>query len=221
MISTLLYYSSIWIALTAQLIAVPIAIRAYLRNKSRALGYFVVYIILEALSSSGGIVIGFMGIHNTTFYLYSTFVSSFFFMLFAYEFIRERSYENIVLLLYSAPLIYTALVIMHPDKHEHLSQFQIFMLFEVAASALILHSQLKNPNGLRFHEDPWSIIAFILVSTLSISLVSLEAASIIVVNKFSVTFVDCMSILNAGSVFLQHTLVSRQLLKLSPMKIAE
>ena len=221
MISTLLYYISIWIALTAQLIAVPIAIRAYLRNRSRALGYFVVYIILEALSSSGGIVIGFMGIHNTTFYLYSAFVSSFFFMLFANEFMRERSFKNIVLLVYSAPVIYTALVIVHPDKHEHLSQFQIFMLFEVAASALILHSQLKNPNGLRFHEDPWSIIAFILVSTLSISLVCLEASAIIVVNKFNVTLENYMSILNAWSIFFQYTLVSRQLQKISPMKIAE
>jgi hypothetical protein len=221
MTSTLLYYSSIWIALTAQLIAVPIAIRAYLRNKSGALGYFVVYIILEALSSSGGIVIGFMGIHNTTFYLYSAFVSSFFFMLFANEFMRERSFKNIVLLVYSAPVIYTALVIVHPDKHEHLSQFQIFMLFEVAASALILHSQLKNPNGLRFHEDPWSIIAFILVSTLSISLVCLEASAIIVVNKFNVTLENYMSILNAWSIFFQYTLVSRQLQKISPMKIAE
>jgi hypothetical protein len=94
------------------------------------------------------------------------------------------------------------------------------MIIETIASAMILHSRLKEPNGLRFLQDPWSVIAFTLVSSLSLSLLFIAASAVASFNHFSPNLIIVFYFGNSVSVILRYAIVSHQLLRIPPSKIA-
>jgi len=211
---------SMWLALTSQLFTVPIALRTYLHNRTATIGYFAIYIVVQAIRSIIGLVLASLAIHNLSFYNYSELFSTSILMLFTYSFPIEKSMKTFVLVLYSFYLIYFGFVLINPDKSELLYQLRMAMLFETVASAMILHSRLKNPNGLRFLQDPWSVIAFTMVSSISLSLLCLAASTVAGYNKITPNLITTLDIGNCVSVFLLYAILSHQLHKIRTTEIA-
>ena len=208
------------LALTSQLVTVLIVLRTCLRNRTAAIGFFATYIVIEAIRSTIGFVLASLAIHNLSFYIYSDFFSILFFILFTYSITIDKSMRKIVLLCYLFYLIYFGFALINPDKHELLFQFKMAMIIETIASAMILHSRLKEPNGLRFLQDPWSVIAFTLVSSLSLSLLFIAASAVASFNHFSPNLIIVFYFGNSVSVILRYAIVSHQLLRIPPSKIA-
>ena len=116
--------------------------------------------------------------------------------------------------------VYFILATVNSNNLMILYQIQIPSILEIIISLIVLNSRIKNNVDLRFKDDPWSIIAFTLITTLSLSMVSDVATQTVILCNLSPGYANLFDSINCSMVFIRYTIIGICLLQVSRGKLS-
>jgi hypothetical protein len=202
-----------------QLFALVVAIRLCIRYPSSINYSFSLFIALEFARSVVGGILAYLAVQNVSFYIFSEIFTLTVFFIFAFNFLKRQNVQSIGILAIIGFLYFVIAAVNH-ENHMILDQIQIPLILEVIVSVVILNFRIKNNDNLHFKDDPWSIIAFTLFATLSLSMVSDVASLISIFCNYSPDYTDFFDIINCSMVFIRYTIIGIYLLQVSWGKLS-
>ena len=195
--------------------------------KLKPLLWFSMYLGFEFGKSFIGYSMRKMGVHNREFHWYSDQLSEAALFIFALTLIQNKKTRKYISIAYGLAFstFITVEILQIPIEYREL--LTAFELFQIIVGILILQDRLKHHGGRKFSEDPWAIIAFIILSTESISLLALICRNFVnsrnlynepnlMYKKFQLFF----SYLNCISVLVRYILISKQLKKFKNLSLS-
>jgi hypothetical protein len=216
-----------WGIITVQLICSISFIKVWMQIKLKPLLWFSMYIGFEFGRSFIGYSMGKMRIHNREFYWYSAQFAATALFIFALTLIQDKKLRKYISIAFG--LIFSTFIILEilQTSIENRHIIVLLELFQITVGTFILRDRLQHHNSSNFGEDPWAIIAFVILSTVSISLLanicfSFANSNIYYnhLNSFYQPLLMFFNYLNCISVLVRYILISKQLKKFKNLSLS-
>jgi len=202
-----------WLSLTAELGSMIVAFSIWLKIQSNSLLWLTLYITIEIIRGIIGLRMSDFGIHNHSFYYYSSLISLAILLPFVMSILKEKKHR--VRTIWAFAIVSIASIA--PEFTISGEQFRTHdhypYLFTVFAGVMILNDRVHHHDGKRFNNDPWSVIALVFVITESISMICLLVGLSAIPLNLPKIYITAFCFLGT-SITVRHLLFSLQLWKL-------
>lgn len=208
-----------WITIIVQLISTIVGIKAWHLFKHKPAFWLSIYSCIEFVRSLIGYLMAASGINNHGFYWYSKDLSALAIFIFGLSLIQEKKLRKYVSIVFAISLLISFTLALLQTSIEIRNLIRHHQLLQISVSAFILRDKVKNNNGLPFKNDPWTIIALVILGSQSISLLSIYSRYFFV-SMHSTNVVNIlMNYINCFAILFCYLLITIQLKKLKNLTL--
>ncbi len=209
----------VWITIASQFICTLYGFKVWKQLNLTSLMWLSIYFTSEFMRSLVGFVMANLAIRTSLFYHYSGQFSETLLFVFALTILKEKKFRVYISIAYGLALSTFAILefLNLPIAVKELIRYSEFL--DIIIGIVLLRDRLLHQQFLNFKQDPWSVIAMIILATASVSLIavcsmffSTENRNLNSVHYFFV-YVNCFSIL------IRYILITIQLKKLKNLTL--
>lgn len=207
--------SFLYLALATEFLAAIVGTLYWFKARTKATLYFSLFIQLDFVKSVIGLILAMNGIENLRFYNVFGALQCVLLLGFSLSFFKTeklRKYSTVALLV---SCLITAFLFLFAFSPAVQSMAQPSRFFPALIGFFLLNERLNNHNRRKFHQDPWSVIGFILIAVNLLALfITIFDSTAFLIGLTQKKLQDNIKLFNAIVIATYNFILSHQLWKL-------